>query len=104
MDMRISDGGSRYLAKNNLRCNIIIFIETINEVYAQVSLSIRKSFSAASKQRFSKLRYRHSLALCTGAFSAPSGSLYLTGFVDCVLFCLQSLHRLPVAAFSRELY
>src|SRR5262245_16133265 len=35
MDMRISDGGSGYLAKNNLRCNIIIFIETINEVYAQ---------------------------------------------------------------------
>src|SRR5262245_26584809 len=41
MDMRISDGGSGYLAKNNLRCNIIIFIETINEVYAQSQFGSR---------------------------------------------------------------
>jgi hypothetical protein len=33
-----------FLTKNNLRCNIISFIETINEVYAQ------SRFSAASKQ------------------------------------------------------
>src|SRR5215467_14446345 len=40
-----------------------------------------------------------SLALCTGAFAAHSGSLYPKGFVDCVLLCLQSLERLAVAAF-----
>src|SRR5262245_38057196 len=50
MDMRISDGGSGYLAKNNLRCNIIIFIETINEVYAQSrfgSRSLRRPSSGS---------------------------------------------------------
>src|SRR5262245_25607993 len=50
MDMRISDGGSGYLAKNNLRCNIIIFIETVNEVYAQSrfgSRSLRRPSSGS---------------------------------------------------------
>src|SRR5262249_20751830 len=50
MDMRISDGGSRYLGTKQLACNIIILIGTINDIYTIRSLNLDQ-FGSRSLRR-----------------------------------------------------
>src|SRR5262245_16381209 len=72
MDILASDAPAD-IWQNNLQCNIIIFIETINEVYAQSqSRSIRKSFSPASKQRLSKSALQLIARSRAGVITGPS--------------------------------
>src|SRR6516165_11550935 len=50
MDMRTSDGGSRYLGTKQLACNIIILIGTINDIYTMRSLNLDQ-FGSRSLRR-----------------------------------------------------